>query len=61
VGVLVFFWTDMSALALLYVIGAYAITIGIITVGGAFWLPLLDTADRVLLTVTGSCRSCSGS
>jgi uncharacterized membrane protein HdeD (DUF308 family) len=53
VGALVFFWTDMSALALLYVIGAYAITIGIITVGGAFWLPLLDTADRVLLTVTG--------
>src|SRR5262245_10270352 len=27
VGVLVFFWTDMSALALLYVIGAYAITL----------------------------------
>jgi hypothetical protein len=42
----------MSALALLYVIGAYAITIGIITVGGAL-LPLMDTADRVLLTVTG--------
>ena len=51
-GVLVFFWTDMSALALLYVIGAYAIALGIITVGSAFGL-LLDTADRILLTVTG--------
>src|SRR4051794_6796608 len=39
VGVVVFFWTDMSALALLYVVGAYAIGLGIITIGGAFWLP----------------------
>ena len=30
VGVLVFLRTDMSALALLYVIGAYAITLGVI-------------------------------
>jgi uncharacterized membrane protein HdeD (DUF308 family) len=52
VGVLTFFWTDMSALALLYVIGAYAITLGIIAVGGAFWLPL-DDADRVVLGLTG--------
>jgi uncharacterized membrane protein HdeD (DUF308 family) len=52
VGVLVFFWTDMSALALLYVIGAYAIALGIITVGGAVWLPL-ESGDRVLLAVTG--------
>jgi uncharacterized membrane protein HdeD (DUF308 family) len=52
VGVLVFVWTDMSALALLYVIGAYAITLGIITIGGAFWLPL-DNGDRILLSVTG--------
>ena len=51
-GVLVLFWTDMSALALLYVIGAYAIAFGIITVGGAFWLPL-DSGDRILLTLTG--------
>jgi uncharacterized membrane protein HdeD (DUF308 family) len=51
-GVLVFFWTDMSALALLYVIGAYAIAFGVITVGGAFWLPL-DSGDRILLTLTG--------
>jgi uncharacterized membrane protein HdeD (DUF308 family) len=52
VGVLVFLWTDMSALALLYVIGAYAIALGIITVGGAFWLPL-ESGDRLLLAVTG--------
>jgi uncharacterized membrane protein HdeD (DUF308 family) len=53
VGVLVFFWTDMSALALLYVIGAYAIALGILTIGGAFWLAFLDRGDRALLTVTG--------
>src|SRR5262245_36212072 len=52
VGALVFFWTDMSALALLYVIGAYAIALGIIAVGGAFWLPL-DVASRAVMAVTG--------
>ena len=52
VGVLVFLRTDMSALALLYVIGAYAIAFGIITVGGSFWLPL-DGGDRLLLALTG--------
>jgi len=53
VGVLVFLNTQMSALALLYVIGAYAIALGIIAVGGAFWLPL-DGGDSVLLAVTGA-------
>jgi uncharacterized membrane protein HdeD (DUF308 family) len=52
VGVVVFVWTDMSALALLYVIGAYAITIGIFTIGGAFWLPLASS-DKILLILTG--------
>jgi uncharacterized membrane protein HdeD (DUF308 family) len=52
VGVLVFLRTDMSARALLYVIGAYAITLGIIAIGGGFWLPL-PNGDRVLLTMTG--------
>jgi uncharacterized membrane protein HdeD (DUF308 family) len=52
VGVLCFVWTDMSALALLYVIGAYAVAIGIITVGGAFWLPL-DRGDRAMLVLSG--------
>jgi uncharacterized membrane protein HdeD (DUF308 family) len=52
VGVLVFLWTDMSALALLYVIGAYAVVLGVIAIGGAFWLPL-DGGDRALSTLTG--------
>jgi membrane protein len=52
VGLLCFFWTGMSALALLLVIGAYAVVLGIIAVGGAFWLPL-DGGDRALLAVTG--------
>jgi uncharacterized membrane protein HdeD (DUF308 family) len=52
VGVLVFLWTGMSALALLYVIGAYAIVLGIIGVGGAFWLPL-KSGDRALQLLAG--------
>jgi uncharacterized membrane protein HdeD (DUF308 family) len=48
----VLLWTDMSALALLYVIGAYAVALGIITIGGAFWLPL-DGGDRALLVLGG--------
>jgi uncharacterized membrane protein HdeD (DUF308 family) len=52
VGVLVFLYTDMSALALLYVIGAYAIALGIITIVGAFSLPL-DGGDTALMTLTG--------
>jgi uncharacterized membrane protein HdeD (DUF308 family) len=51
-GIIVFLWTDMSALALLYVIGAYAIVFGIIIVGGAFWLPF-DGSDTLLLSLTG--------
>jgi uncharacterized membrane protein HdeD (DUF308 family) len=52
VGVLVFVWTDISALALLYVIASYAIVLGVIAIGGAFWLPL-DGGDSVLLALTG--------
>jgi Short repeat of unknown function (DUF308) len=52
VGVIALIWTDMSALALLYVIGAYAIALGIITVAGAFWLPL-DSGDTALLVLGG--------
>jgi uncharacterized membrane protein HdeD (DUF308 family) len=50
VGVLVWVWPSISALALLYVIGAYAIALGIIAIGGAFYLPLAggDTALMVL-------------
>jgi uncharacterized membrane protein HdeD (DUF308 family) len=53
VGVIVFTNTGISALALLYVIGAYAIALGILTVGGAFWLPLLDGGDKALLALAG--------
>jgi uncharacterized membrane protein HdeD (DUF308 family) len=52
VGVVVFFWTDMSALALLYVIGAYAIALGVFSVLGAFSAPL-DREDRIVLGLTG--------
>jgi uncharacterized membrane protein HdeD (DUF308 family) len=53
VGVLVFFWTDMSALALLYVIGAYAIIFGVSEIAGAFSLALLDNTGRAILGLTG--------
>jgi uncharacterized membrane protein HdeD (DUF308 family) len=52
VGVLVFLWTGMSALALLYVIASYAIVLGGVAIGGAFFLPL-DGGDSVLLALTG--------
>lgn len=52
VGVLVFVWTGMSALALLYVIGAYAAWLGVIAISGGFLLPL-HGGDRALLTLTG--------
>ncbi|MFL5962128.1 MAG: HdeD family acid-resistance protein [Gaiellaceae bacterium] len=52
VGVIVFLDTGMSALALLYVIGAYAIVLGLIAFGGAFVLPL-DGGDSLLLAFTG--------
>jgi uncharacterized membrane protein HdeD (DUF308 family) len=52
VGVVVFFDTGMSARALLYVIGAYAIALGVIVVSGVYWLPL-DSGDGVLLSLTG--------
>jgi uncharacterized membrane protein HdeD (DUF308 family) len=51
-GVFVLVRTDMSALALLYVVGAYAITLGIVTIGSGVWLPLSGD-DRALLTLTG--------
>jgi uncharacterized membrane protein HdeD (DUF308 family) len=51
IGVVVLVWTNISALALLYVIGVYAIALGIIAIGGAFWLPISggDTALMVLM------------
>jgi uncharacterized membrane protein HdeD (DUF308 family) len=52
VGVLVLVWTDISALALRYVIGAYAVSLGIIAIFGAFYLPL-DGGDTALMTLSG--------
>jgi uncharacterized membrane protein HdeD (DUF308 family) len=51
-GVFVLIRTDLSALAFLYVVGAYAISLGIMTIGGGFWLPL-NGGDKALLTLTG--------
>ena len=45
-------WPNIGALALLYIIGAYAIAFGIIMAGGAFWLPL-QGSDRALLLFSG--------
>jgi uncharacterized membrane protein HdeD (DUF308 family) len=52
VGILVLVWPDISELALLYVIGAYAIAFGILAVVGAFWLPI-DGGDTALLILSG--------
>jgi uncharacterized membrane protein HdeD (DUF308 family) len=51
-GVVVLIRTDISALALLYVIGAYAIAFGVITIVGGFSLPL-NGGDRALLALAG--------
>jgi uncharacterized membrane protein HdeD (DUF308 family) len=52
VGVLVFAWPSISALALLYVIGGYAVALGILFVVGSFRLPL-DGRDTALMSLTG--------
>jgi uncharacterized membrane protein HdeD (DUF308 family) len=52
VGAMVLLWTDISALALLYVIGAYAIALGILAIGGAFYLPI-DGGDTALMILSG--------
>src|SRR5215471_10660249 len=52
VGVIVLVWPNISELALLYVIGAYAVVLGLIAIYGAFVLPL-DGGDSALLGLTG--------
>jgi uncharacterized membrane protein HdeD (DUF308 family) len=52
VGVLVFVWPSISALALLYVIGAYAVAFGIIVIAASFRLPL-EGRDSASLILTG--------
>ena len=52
VGILVFAWPAISALALLYVIGAYAVALGILAVAASFRLPL-DGRDAASMILTG--------
>jgi uncharacterized membrane protein HdeD (DUF308 family) len=52
VGIAVLVWPSISALALLYVIGAYAVALGVMAVVGAFYLPI-DGSDTFLLILTG--------
>jgi uncharacterized membrane protein HdeD (DUF308 family) len=52
VGLIVLVWPDISAVALLYVIGGYAVALGIIAIGGAFYLPI-DGGDTALLILSG--------
>src|SRR6188472_3213309 len=52
VGVLVFAWPGISALALLYVIGAYAVGLEILAIGASFRLPL-DGRDQASMILTG--------
>jgi uncharacterized membrane protein HdeD (DUF308 family) len=51
VGVLVLVWPSISAIALLYVIGAYAVALGILAIVASFQLPLdgRGTASMILM------------
>src|SRR5579859_4960072 len=51
-GVLVFAWPGISALALLYVIGAYAVSLGILAITASFRLPL-DGRYTASISLTG--------
>ena len=52
VGVLVFAWPGISALALLYLIGAYAVGLGLLAVVASYQLPL-DGRDRMSMDPEG--------
>jgi uncharacterized membrane protein HdeD (DUF308 family) len=51
-GIAVVVWPDISALALLYVIGGWAIVAGVLQIASAFEL-LLDGGERALLVLSG--------
>jgi uncharacterized membrane protein HdeD (DUF308 family) len=55
VGVVVFFWPDLSALGLLYAIAAWAIALGILEIAVAFAFPFSGTWS--LLAVLGGSLS----
>jgi uncharacterized membrane protein HdeD (DUF308 family) len=52
VGIVVLAWPSISALALLYVIGAYAVMFGVLAIIASFRLPL-DGRDTALMIVNG--------
>jgi uncharacterized membrane protein HdeD (DUF308 family) len=52
VGVVVLVWPGISALALLYVIGIYAVMLGTLAIVASLRLPL-DGRDTALMTLTG--------
>jgi uncharacterized membrane protein HdeD (DUF308 family) len=52
VGIIVLAWPSISALALLYVIGAYAVLLGIVAVIGSMRLPL-DGRETALMVLNG--------
>ena len=51
-GIVVLAWPSISALALLYVIGAYAVLLGLVGISGAVRLPL-DDRDTALAILSG--------
>jgi uncharacterized membrane protein HdeD (DUF308 family) len=52
-GIAVIAWPNISALALLYAIGAWAIAIGILTLSRPLWIPGMSGGDIVLLVLSG--------
>jgi uncharacterized membrane protein HdeD (DUF308 family) len=52
VGIIVLAWPSISALALLYVIGAYAVLLGTVAIIASFRLPL-DGRDTALMVLNG--------
>jgi len=52
VGIIVLAWPSISALALLYVIGAYAVLLGTVAIVASFRLPL-DGRDTALMVLNG--------
>ena len=52
IGIALLVWNDISAKALLYVVAAWAIAIGVLMLAAAFQAPL-DTPGRLLLALNG--------
>ena len=55
VGVVVFVWPGLSALGLLYAVGAWAVALGVVEIGAAFALPL--SGGRSFLLALGGLLS----